>query len=186
MILVVLLGQPLFDQHVGAVTLLRILVVDQRVVERPDMARSLPRAGMHEDRRIEADDVLMKTHHRIPPVTLDIVLQLDAVLPVIVHGTQSVVYFAGRKDEAVLLAVGYQFFEKQKYKINGNVRYSEPFFLSLRQNSEISGAEDKYICFIFIVPERITIKKYTNERIETSSSHVCNPRDYGLQRRHNG
>ena len=76
------------------------------------------------------------------------------------------------------------FSEKQKYKINGNVRYSEPFFLSLRQNSEISGAEDKYICFIFIVPERITIKKYTNERIETSSSHVCNPRDYGLQRRH--
>ena len=50
------------------------------------------------------------------------------------------------------------FSEKQKYKINGNVRYSEPFFLSLRQNSEISGAEDKYICFIFIVPERITIK----------------------------
>ena len=43
--LLVLLGEPILDQHVGTVTLLRVAVVDKRIVERADMSRSLPRAG---------------------------------------------------------------------------------------------------------------------------------------------
>ncbi len=110
--LLVLLGEPILDQHVGTVTLLRIAVVDKRIVERADMSRSLPRAGVHEDRSVETHDVLVQLDHRIPPVALDIVLQLDAVLAVVVHGTQTVVYFARREYESVLLAVSHEFLEK--------------------------------------------------------------------------
>ena len=110
--LFILFGQPVLDQHVGAVTLLRILVVDQRVVEGRHMARGLPRLGMHEDRGVDADDVLVQFDHRIPPISLDVVLQLHAVLTVVVHGSQTVVDFARRKHESVLLAVRYQLFEK--------------------------------------------------------------------------
>ena len=110
--LLVLLGQPLLDQHVGTVAFLRILVVDQRVVERRDVSRSLPGLGVHEDRGVDADDVLVQFDHRIPPIALDVVLQLHAVLPVIVHGAESVVYLARREYEAVLLAMGDKFLEK--------------------------------------------------------------------------
>ena len=110
--LFILLGQPVFDQHVSAVTLLRVLVVDQRVVERTDMARSLPRAGMHEDRGIQPHDILVQLDHRIPPITLDVILQLHAVLAVVVDGAEPVVYLARGEYEPVLLAVRHQFFEK--------------------------------------------------------------------------
>ena len=54
----------------------------------------------------------MELDHRIPPVALDVVLQLDAVLTVVVDGAQTVVDLARREDEAVLLAVGHEFLEK--------------------------------------------------------------------------
>ena len=110
--LLVLLGEPVFDQHVGTVTLLRVLVVDQRVVERADMSRSLPRTGVHEDRGVDAHDILMQLDHRIPPVALDVVFQLHAVLSVVVHRSQTVVDFARREYESVFLAVGDQLFEE--------------------------------------------------------------------------
>ena len=110
--LLVLFGDPLLDEHVGAVALLRIPVVDQRVVERRHVARSLPGFGMHENGGVDAHDVLMQLDHRIPPVALDIVLQLHAVLPVVIDGGQTVVDLARRKHEPVLLAVGDQLLEK--------------------------------------------------------------------------
>ena len=76
------------------------------------MARSLPRLGVHEDRGVDADDVLVQFDHRIPPISLDVVLQLHAVLTVVVDGAQTVVDLARREDEAVLLAVGHEFLEK--------------------------------------------------------------------------
>ena len=108
----VLAGEPILDEHVGAVTLLGILVVDQRVVESPHMPRSLPRTRVHENRGVDAHDILVEPDHRIPPVALDVVFQLDPVLPVIVHGRKAVVDFARREDETVLLAMGHQFLEK--------------------------------------------------------------------------
>jgi len=110
--LFILLGQPLLDQHVGAVAFLRILIVDQRVVEGRDVSRSLPSLGVHEDRGVDADDVLVQFDHRIPPIALDVVLQFHAVLSVIVYGTEPVVYLARREYESVLLAMGDQFLEK--------------------------------------------------------------------------
>ena len=110
--LLVLFGDPLLDEYVGAVTFLRILVVDQRIVEGRNVSRSLPCAGVHEDRGVDAHDVFVELDHRIPPVALDVVLQLDAVLTVVVDGAQTVVDLARREDEAVLLAVGHEFLEK--------------------------------------------------------------------------
>ena len=110
--LFILLGQPLLYQHVGTVALFRILVVDQRVVERRDVSRSLPGLGVHENRGVDADDILVQFDHRIPPIAFDVVLQLHAVLTVIVHGTESVVYLARGEYETVFLAMGDQLFEK--------------------------------------------------------------------------
>ena len=137
--LLVLLGDPLLDKHVGAVTLLRILVVDQGVVEGGHVSRCLPRLGVHEDGGVDAHDILVEFDHRVPPVTLDIVLELHAVLSIVIYGAKAVVYFARREYESVLLAVSHQFlkqlllchgisflylcsayvcFRLQKYKIN--------------------------------------------------------------------
>ena len=52
-------SQLLLDQDVGAVALLGIAVVDQGVVEGVDVARSLPDGRVHEDGRVDADDVLV-------------------------------------------------------------------------------------------------------------------------------
>ncbi len=110
--LLVLLGDPILDQHVGSVTLLRILVVDQGIVEGGDVARGLPSLGVHEDGGVDAHDVFVQLHHRIPPVAFDVILQFHAVLSVIVNGSQTVVYFARREYESVLLAVSDQLFEQ--------------------------------------------------------------------------
>ena len=63
---------------------------------------------MHEDGGVYAYDILVQAHHRLPPVILDIVLELHAQLTIVVHGPQAVVNLAGREDKAVFLAVGYQ------------------------------------------------------------------------------
>ena len=110
--LLVLLGDPILDQHVGAVALLRIAVVDQRIVEGRHVARSLPRLGVHEDGGIESHDILVQLDHRVPPVALDVVFQLHAVLSVVIDGGQTVVDLARREHESVLLAMGDQFLEK--------------------------------------------------------------------------
>ena len=106
------LAEEILDQDVGAIALLGVLVVDERVVEGAHVAGSLPDAGMHEDGGVDAHDVLVQAGHRFPPVILDVVLELDAHLAVIVHGGEAVINLAGGENEAVLLAVGYQHFEK--------------------------------------------------------------------------
>ena len=79
------LGYLLLDEHIGAVTLLGILVVNQRIVERIHMTGSLPYGRVHKDRRVNAHDILVKESHGIPPVTLDIVFELHAILTVVIH-----------------------------------------------------------------------------------------------------
>ncbi len=133
--LLVLAGDPVLDQHVGAVALLRILVIDQRIVEGAHVARGLPRSGMHEDGGVDAHDVLVELDHRVPPVAFNIVFQLHAVLSVVVHGGQTVVDFARREYETVLLAVSDQLFEEF---FLCHMCFS---FRSILQRYEKSGAE---------------------------------------------
>ncbi len=91
--LVVDLGYLLFDEHVGAIALLGVAVVDQRIVECVDVAGSLPDGGVHEYGGVDSDDVLVEESHGVPPVAFDVVFEFDTVLAVVVDGSQAVVDF---------------------------------------------------------------------------------------------
>jgi hypothetical protein len=106
--LLLVLGHVLFQQHVGAVALLAVLVVDQRVVEGVHVAAGLPHGGVHEDGRVDAHDVLVELRHGLPPVAADVVLQLDAVRAVVVGGAQAIVDLAAGEHEAILLGMADQ------------------------------------------------------------------------------
>ena len=107
--LVVEFGDMVFDEHVGAVALLRVAVVDQRIVESVDMAAGFPDCGVHEDSRVDADDILVEQRHRFPPIAFDIILEFDAVLAVVVDGGEAVVDFRRGEHEAVFLGVRHYF-----------------------------------------------------------------------------
>ena len=80
------LGDMVLDEHVGAVALLAVLVVDEGVVEGIHVAAGLPDARVHEDGAVQTHDILVHLHHSLPPILLDIVLQLHAQLTVVIHG----------------------------------------------------------------------------------------------------
>ncbi len=109
--LLVVLGQLVLDEDVGAIALLRVAVVDKGVVECIHMARGLPNGGVHEDGGIDAHDVVVQQHHALPPIALYIVLQFDAHLAVVIDSAQSVVDLAGGKNESILFAMRYDFLE---------------------------------------------------------------------------
>ena len=66
---------------------------------------------MHEDGRVESYDVAVEQHHALPPILLDIVFQLYAVLSVIVDSGQAIIDFTAGEDEAVLFAVAHYLLE---------------------------------------------------------------------------
>ena len=99
------LSQVILDQHVGTVSFLRILVIDQRVVERVHMARSFPDRRMHEDRGVDTDNVLVQQRHAVPPIFLDVILQLNAILSVVVDGAQAIVNLGRGEYETILFTV---------------------------------------------------------------------------------
>ena len=49
---------------------------------------------MHEDARVNADNILVKACHSLPPISLDVVLKFYAHLTVIINGSQSIIDFA--------------------------------------------------------------------------------------------
>ena len=103
--LLVVLRHLVLDEDVGAITLLAVAVVDERVVERIHVSAGLPRGGVHEDGGIDADDVLVEQHHRLPPVLFDVVLQLHTVLTVVVDSAETIVDITGGEHETVFLAM---------------------------------------------------------------------------------
>ena len=110
-LLVVLLFQfcqIILDQDVCTVSFLGILVVDQRVVEGSYVAGSLPDAGVHKDGGVDSHDIVVQVNHRFPPVFLDVVLHLHAVLAVVIDSAQAVVDLAGGENESVFLGVRHQ------------------------------------------------------------------------------
>ena len=109
--LLLILADLVLDEVVGTVALLRVAVVDQGVVECVDMAAGLPHRGVHEDGGVDTDDVGMEEHHGLPPVLLDIIFQLHAVLTVVVNGGETIIDFRTRKDKAILFAMAYYLLE---------------------------------------------------------------------------
>ena len=77
----------ILDQNIRTVTFFRILIIDQRIIERIYVSRSFPGSWMHKNRRIDTHDIFIQLHHRLPPVVAEILLQLSAHLTIIVHGT---------------------------------------------------------------------------------------------------
>ena len=108
---VIVFGNLIFDQYVRTVTLLGIAVINQRIIERIYVTGGFPSRRVHKNSRVDTDDVLVQKRHRIPPITLDIVLQLHAVLTVVIYGAQTIVDLAGRKYKSVFLAMRYDFLE---------------------------------------------------------------------------
>ena len=57
-------------------------------------------------RRVEADDVVARLHHRAPPLALDVLLELDAERAVVPRRAGAAVDLAARVDEAPALGEG--------------------------------------------------------------------------------
>ena len=87
-------------EPVGAEAQLAGAAVDERVGEAGDMARRLPHARVEDHRRVERDDVVALLHHRLEPVRADVVLQQDAVVPVVVRRAEPAVDLRRREHEA--------------------------------------------------------------------------------------
>src|ERR1700712_1803701 len=71
------LGLVRLDQMVCAVTLVGDQRFDERVVERLDVTGGHPDLARQDDRTVQTDDVLAAGDHRLPPLPLDVLLELD-------------------------------------------------------------------------------------------------------------
>src|SRR5438094_320472 len=68
---------------VGTETLLAAPAVDERIGEAREMPGGFPHRGVHDEGRVDPDDVVATGHDRAPPRVLDVALQLDAERPVV-------------------------------------------------------------------------------------------------------
>jgi hypothetical protein len=59
---------------------------------------------MHQDRRIQALDVVSRVNHRMPPQVLDVSLERHAERPVIPDRAKAAVNLGGLKHEPAALA----------------------------------------------------------------------------------
>ena len=106
----VLLGVG-FLELVGAVALVAVEALDERIVEHAHVAGRHPHFGRQNDGSVDTDDIRTGDDHGAPPFTLDIVLESDAEGAVIPSGTGATVNFAGGEHEAATLRKGYDFIE---------------------------------------------------------------------------
>ena len=107
--LLLILSHVILDEHIGTITLLGITVIDQWVVEGIHMSGSLPYGRVHEDSCIETYNVLVQQYHTLPPVLLDIILELNTILTIVVNGSQAIINFTTREHKAIFLAMAYNF-----------------------------------------------------------------------------
>src|SRR5262249_56255253 len=87
------------SESICAVTALAEPAVDERVGEPRYVTGGFPDGRVEDDRRVERDDVVALAHHRLHPARLDVVLEQDAVVPVVVRRAESAVDLARREDE---------------------------------------------------------------------------------------
>ena len=75
----------ILKQHIGAITLFAVFVVDHGITKPIHVTAGLPNLGVHKDGRINPNDVLIELGHGFPPILTQIVAQFNAVLAVIVN-----------------------------------------------------------------------------------------------------
>jgi hypothetical protein len=97
------LGLVRLFEVVGAEPLVAGEALGERVGELLDVPGGLPDLAGQDDRGVEADHVLAPAHHGLPPLPLDVVLELHAERTVVVGGSGPAVDLAGREDDAARL-----------------------------------------------------------------------------------
>jgi hypothetical protein len=75
----------------------------ERIAEAGEVAGGLPGARVLDDRRVERDDVVALLDHRLPPGVGDVVLEQDAVVPVVVGVGDAAVDLRRGEDQAAAL-----------------------------------------------------------------------------------
>jgi hypothetical protein len=78
--------------------------LDEGIGEAGEVPGCLPDLRVLDDRRVESDDVVALLKHRPPPLVLDVVLEQDAVVPVVVGVCEPAVDLRRREDESAPLA----------------------------------------------------------------------------------
>src|SRR5439155_11519044 len=96
-----LAGRPL--QVLCAKAELAVATVDHGVAEARDVTGHLPDSRVHDDRRVQANDVVTQLDHRAPPGGLEVVLQLHAQRAVVPEAAHAAVDLAAREDESATL-----------------------------------------------------------------------------------
>ena len=61
---------------------------------------------------VGAENILIEFNHRIPPITLDVILKFNTILTIIVDCSESIVNLARREYKTILLAVSDKFLEQ--------------------------------------------------------------------------
>ena len=105
--LFVVLGNLLFNQHVSTITLLGIAVVDEWIVESVHVSRCLPNRWVHENGGVNTHDILVKQYHALPPILFNVVFQFNAVLSVVVNGSQSIVNLTAWENKTIFFTMAY-------------------------------------------------------------------------------
>ena len=87
-------------QLVRAVALLRNFAVHERIAEAGDVAGGLPDLGVHDDRSLDAHDIVAALHHVGPPAIADVLLQLSAQRTVIEETVETAVDLGRLENKA--------------------------------------------------------------------------------------
>src|SRR5688572_18449 len=94
-----------FYQMIDPVSFLTVFVIDHRVIEIINMARSFPRGRMHENGSINTHNILIHAGHTIPPIVLYIFFEFTSPLPVIIYRLEAIVDFTTGKYKTIFFSV---------------------------------------------------------------------------------
>jgi hypothetical protein len=89
-----------------AVALMAVEALDEGIDEGGDVAGGFPDALGQDDRGVEADDVFATAHELLPPLALDVVLELHAQRPVVPCRAGTAVDLSCLEDESSALGQG--------------------------------------------------------------------------------
>ena len=95
----------LLDELVSAVASVRMEGLHERVGECAHMSGGDPRLARQDDGGIQSDDVVAGADHGLPPLTLDVLLELDAERSVVPGGAGTAVDLPAGEDEAAARSV---------------------------------------------------------------------------------
>ena len=109
--LVVFLGRAIVDPRLGVEVVrpeppLALPAVDHRVGEPLEVAARLPDPRVHQDRRLQPEDVAPEVDDVPPPEVPDVALHLHAERTVVPGGAEPAIDLAGLEDEPPALAQG--------------------------------------------------------------------------------